>query len=116
MDNVRCMEKATRRREEMKKIQKTKAQRTEAQSNVHDTHVIGPGWALDINWQDSSKRVDNPKTSRKESDVAVTLARPLHVSKVGQSKKGKTKQATLISDFHAQGSKSSLWPIRLAWS
>jgi len=33
--------------------------------------------------------------------VAVTLARPLHVSKVGQSKeKGKTKQATLISDFH----------------
>ena len=30
--------------------------------------------------------------------VAVTLARPLHVSKVGESKKkGKTKQATLIS-------------------
>ena len=49
--------------------------------------------------------------------VAVTLAQPLHVSKVGQSKeKGKTKQATLISDFHAHGSKSSLWPIRLAWS
>jgi len=49
--------------------------------------------------------------------VAVTLARPLHVSKDGQSKeKGKTKQATLISDFHAHGSKSSLWPIRLAWS
>jgi len=22
----------------------------------HDTHVIGPGWTLDINWQDSSKR------------------------------------------------------------
>jgi len=21
----------------------------------HDTHVIGPGWTLDINWQDSSK-------------------------------------------------------------
>ena len=48
--------------------------------------------------------------------VAVTLARPLHVSKVGQSKKGKTKQATLISDFHAHGSKSSLWPIGLARS
>jgi len=48
--------------------------------------------------------------------VAVALARPLHVSKVGQSKKGKTKQATLISDFHAHGSKSSLWPIRLARS
>jgi len=48
--------------------------------------------------------------------VAVTPARPLHVSKVGQSKKGKTKQATLISDFHADGSKSSLWPIRLARS
>ena len=47
--------------------------------------------------------------------VAVTLARPLHVSKDSQSKeKGKTKQATLISDFHARGSKSSLWPIRLA--
>jgi len=49
--------------------------------------------------------------------VAVTLARPLHVSKDGQSKeKGKTKQATLISDFHAHGSKSTLWPIRLARS
>jgi len=47
--------------------------------------------------------------------VAVTLARPLHVSKDGQSKeKGKTKQAILISDFHAHGSRSSLWPIRLA--
>jgi len=47
--------------------------------------------------------------------VAVTLARPLHVSKVGRSmEKGKTKQATLLSDFHAHGSKSSLWPIRLA--
>ena len=49
--------------------------------------------------------------------VAVTLARPLRVSKVGKSKeKRKTKQATLISDFHAHGSKSSLWPIRLAQS
>ena len=68
-----------------------------------------------MNWQYSSKRVGNPKTSRKESDAAVTLARPLHVSKDGQSKeKGKTKQATLISDFHGHGSKSYLWPIRLA--
>jgi len=76
-----------------------------------------PGWTLDINWQDSSKRVGNPKSSRKESDVAVMLARPLHVSKDGQSKeKGKTKQATLVSDFHAHGSKSSLWSIRLARS
>jgi len=41
--------------------------------------------------------------------VSVTLVRPLHVSKVGQSKeKGKTKQATLTSDFHAHGSESSL--------
>ena len=46
--------------------------------------------------------------------VAVMLARPLHVSKDGQRKeKGKTKQATLIRDFQAHGSKSSLWPIRL---
>jgi len=30
------------------------------------------------------------------SFVAVTLARPLHVSKDGRSKKGKTKQATLV--------------------
>jgi len=37
------------------------------------------------------------------------LARPLHVSKVGQSKEN-------ISGFHAHGSKSSLWPIRLARS
>jgi len=51
------------------------------------------------------------------SDAAVTLARPLHMSKDGQSKqKGKTKRATLISDFHAHGSRSSLWPISLAWS
>ena len=58
-----------------------------------------------------------PKTSRKESDVAVTLARPLHVSKDGQSKeKGKTKQAKFISDFYAHGSKSTLWPIRLGRS
>ena len=43
--------------------------------------------------------------SQPYGDVAVTLARPLHVSKVGQSKeKGKTKQATLKSDFHAYGS------------
>ena len=57
----------------------------------------------------------NTKTSRKESDVEVT--RPLHVSKLGQSKeKGKTKQATHMSDFHADGSKSPLWPIRLAQS
>jgi len=47
--------------------------------------------------------------------VAVMLARSLHVRKVGQSKeKGKTKQATHISDFHAYGSKSSLWPNHLA--
>jgi len=50
------------------------------------------------------------------NDVAVTPARPIHVSKVGQSKKGKTKQATLVSDFHAHGSSSFLWPIRLARS
>ena len=41
----------------------------------------------------------------------------LHVSKDGQSKeKDKIKQATLISDFHAHGSSSSLWPIRLVTS
>ena len=49
--------------------------------------------------------------------VAVTLVQPLHVSEDSQSKeKGKTKQATLTSDFHAHGSKSSLWPIRLVRS
>jgi len=47
--------------------------------------------------------------------VAVMLACPLHVSKVSQNKeKGKTKQATLESDFHANRSESSLWPKRLA--
>jgi len=47
--------------------------------------------------------------------VAVMLERPPHISKVGQSKeKGKTKQATHVSDFHAHGCKSSLWPNRLA--
>jgi len=52
----------------------------------------------------------------KEPTVAVTLARLPHVSKVGQSKKGKTKQATLIFDFHAHRNRSSLWPIRVALS
>jgi len=47
--------------------------------------------------------------------VAVTLERTPHISKVGQSKeKGKTKQAKNVSDFHAHGGKSSLWPNRLA--
>jgi len=37
--------------------------------------------------------------------AAVTLARPLHVSKVSQSKeKGKTWQATNISEFKTPGS------------
>ena len=53
--------------------------------------------------------------TKKRPSVAVTLVRPLHVSNDSQSKeKGKTKQATLISDFHAHGSRNSLWPIRLA--
>jgi len=48
--------------------------------------------------------VGNPKILRKESDAAVMI----DVSKVDQSKKGKTKQATLKSDFHAYGSENSL--------
>jgi len=49
--------------------------------------------------------------------VASTLAQPLRVSKVGQcNEKGKTKQATFISNFLAHGIKSFLWPIRLARS
>ena len=48
--------------------------------------------------------------------VAAMVARPLHVSKVSQSKKGKTKQATVITDFHAHESESTLWPIRLVRS
>ena len=69
---------------------------------------------------DPKKSHDSAGSDSKNPDpeqhcrVAVTLARPLHVSKVGKRKKGKTKQATLISDFHARGSFSSLWPIRLA--
>jgi len=47
--------------------------------------------------------------------VTVTLARPLHVSKVGQSKeKGKTKQATVISDLHAHVPLAT--PTRKPWS
>jgi len=83
----------------------------------HDTHGIGPGWTLDINCQDSSKRSEwaTLKTSRKKSDLAATLAQPLHASKVSQSKeKGKTKQATLKSNFHAHGNTSSFQPIHLA--
>jgi len=57
-----------------------------------------------------------PELNLSQCCVAVKLVRPLHVSKVGQSKKRKTKQATLISDFHAHGSSSSLWPIRLVTS
>jgi len=61
-------------------------------------------------------RTRSVKILHTQANVAVTLARPLHVSKVDQSKKGKTKQATLISYFHADGSESSLWPMRLARS
>ena len=93
MDNVHCMEKATRWRDAEDKGS------TYRSLIKHDMHVMGPGWTLDINWQDSSKRAGNPKTLRKESDVPVTL----HVSKVGQSKeKGKTKKATLISDLEVR--------------
>ena len=55
----------------------------------HDTHIIRPGWTLDINWQDSSKKVSNPKILRKESDVAVTLARLIHASKNSRGNKRK---------------------------
>jgi len=56
-------------------------------------------------------RISNttPNSVSTSTCVAVTLARLLHVSKVGQSKgKGKTKQATVISGFHAHESKSTL--------
>jgi len=49
MDDVRRMEKATKR------IYKDKGSKYRSLMK-HDTHVIGPGWTLDINWQDSSKR------------------------------------------------------------
>jgi len=52
MDNVRRVEKATKRRERDEE-DKGSTYRTPIK---HDTHVIGPGWTLDINWQDSSKR------------------------------------------------------------
>ena len=93
MDNVRRMEKATERRREK---EKDIAQRTEAQSSM--TRMSSDLAGLLISIGKIVRRVGNPKTSRKESDVAVMLERPLHVSKVGQSKNGKTKQATLISD------------------
>jgi len=58
--------------------------------------------------------IDTSKYSLLGAIVVVMLARPLHVSKVGQSKeKGKIKQATLKSDFHAYGNESFLWPKRL---
>jgi len=40
----------------------------------HDTHVIGLGWTLDMNWQDCSK---------KREWAIQTLARQLHASKSG---------------------------------
>jgi len=52
--------------------------------------------------------VGNPKTSRKESDVAVALARPLHASTVGPSKNGKTKQATLKRELSLAEAPSAL--------
>ena len=50
MNNVRRMEKVTKRRD---KEDKGSTYRSPLK---HDTHVIGPGWTIDINWQDSSKR------------------------------------------------------------
>jgi len=50
MENVRRMEKATKRRD-------TEDKGSTYRSPIkHDTYVIGPGLTLDINWQDSSKR------------------------------------------------------------
>ena len=101
------------------------------QSNYILCHCIGPlTWSWNANTTLNYDKVNilcpaGPSVESKISGlplcslgtVAVTLAWPLHVSKIGQSKeKRKTKQATLIGDFHAHGSKSSFWPIRLARS
>jgi len=116
MHNVRRIEKK-QQREEMKSYRRQRLNVTKPNQAWHARHRTWlDSWYQLARWF-KKKRVGNPKTLRMESDVAVMLARPLHVSKVDQSKeKGKTKQATLINDFHAHGSKSSLWPIRLAWS
>jgi len=48
MDNVRRMEKATKKRRRDKEDKGSMYRR----QIKHDTHVIRPGWTLDINWQD----------------------------------------------------------------
>jgi len=48
MDNVRRMEKATKKRRRDKEDKGS----TYRRQIKHDTHVIRPGWTLDINWQD----------------------------------------------------------------
>ena len=118
MDNARRMEKAARKRDELKRYRR---QRLNVPKPNHDTHVIGPGWTLDINWQDSSKRVGNPKTSRKERDAAVTLAP--RVSKDGQSKeKGKSDTCKILESFprfkdqsHTEGVRTQPGRTRFTW-
>jgi len=84
---ITCVAWRKQRREENRQDSMHRSQGSTYRSPIkHDTHVIGPGWTLGINWQDSSKR--------RESDVAVTLARPLHVSNVGQSKENRKVQAS----------------------
>ena len=80
MDNAWRMKK---QQEEERKEDKGSTYRRQIK---HGMQVIGPGWTLDINWQHSSKGMGNAKTSRKESDVAVMLAQPLHASNDGRSK------------------------------
>jgi len=44
---------------EMKRKREKEGKGSMYRSSIkHDAHVIGPGWTLDINWQDSSKRRD----------------------------------------------------------
>jgi len=51
MDKV-CRVKKQQKEEERKRRQGS----TYLRQIKHNTHIIGPGWTLDSNWQDSSKR------------------------------------------------------------
>jgi len=57
MDNVRGVKKHQKEERKEDKGSTHRSQGSKYRSQIkHDTHVIGPSWTLDINWQDSSKR------------------------------------------------------------
>ena len=91
MDDVRRMEKATRRREV--EIKKTKVQRTEAQWSMTRTSSDLAGLLISI------RKIVQREESEQSKDFEEGKWCRKVMSKDGQSKKGKTKQSDTYKRF-----------------